>query len=145
MDALLNRLRQRAVWSFSCQPRDGAPACLDERCPERGNENQADQPDGNPAGLEAPGCDCHVEPGDKNEQHADPEEGTYPTGEIGERTYLLDPLHSPEGREAEQPGANTDKVADGSAYMQEQNDSIGTHDFSFSLFITRPSMNLTAR
>jgi len=73
MDTMAQRLRQRAVWCLTCQPVDGAPARLDERCPEWGHQDQAYQPNSNPAGFEAPGGDRHVEPGGEDEQHADPE------------------------------------------------------------------------
>src|SRR5215469_10048486 len=117
MDALLKRLGQRAIRCLLCQAGDGAPAWLDEGCTERGDENQADQRNGNPAGLEAPGGNCHVEPGGKDEQHADPEERAYSPGEISERPHLLDALCSPQGSQAEQPSAHADKVADGTTDM----------------------------
>ena len=41
-------------------------------------------------------------------------------------------LYPPQSSEAEQPGTHADKVADGSAHMQEQGDGIDGHD-SFSL------------
>jgi hypothetical protein len=61
--APLRRLGQRAVWCLSCQPIDGAPAWLDEHPTEGGYEDQADQRDGNPACLQAPGGKRHREPG----------------------------------------------------------------------------------
>src|SRR6266516_2764887 len=73
--AQLKRLRQWAVWCFSCQAVDSPPAWLDERCSQWGYENQADQVVVNPVGLEVPGGECHVEPCDEDEQHADLEEG----------------------------------------------------------------------
>ena len=76
MDALLKRLGQRAVWCLSRQTLDGAPAWFDERGTERGHKDQADQRHSNPAGLQAPGGECHVQPGGENEQYADPEKGT---------------------------------------------------------------------
>src|SRR5215472_1055614 len=69
--APLKGLGQRTVWRFSCQPGDGAPAWLDERCTGGNQQEQTDQRDGDPAGPEAPRGQCQVEPGDKDEQHAD--------------------------------------------------------------------------
>src|SRR6516164_5320622 len=129
MDALLKGLWQRAIWCLLCQPGDGAPTWLDEDETERSDENQADQPDGDPAGPEAPGGDCHVEPAGEDEQHADDEEGTQSPGEVGERPHLFDAPRSTQRSEADQPGAYADKVADGSADMQKENDVIDIHAY----------------
>jgi len=46
---------------------------------------------------------------------------------VDEGAHLLDALRSPQAHQAEQLGANADKVADGSAHMQEQDDGIDVH------------------
>src|SRR5215469_3282651 len=71
MDAPHKRLGQRAAWCLLCQPGDGAPARLDERCTRRDHQDQTDQRHVDPASPEAPCGNGHVEPCDEDEQQAD--------------------------------------------------------------------------
>ncbi len=118
MDTLVKGLREQPIQCFSGQRHNGAcPRFDDASDKKRQEKDEASQRHDNPAGLQAPGRQRHIQPGSDGEYRADDADAIGYRDQPHNSAHLLDRLGSPKRYQAQQLDTKANKNSNITTYM----------------------------